>query len=36
VNRELNQRARITSVGQATAEQLAARLAAADAWLQRL
>lgn len=36
VNRELNRRARIGSVGDATAEQLAERLTAADAWLQRL
>jgi superfamily II DNA or RNA helicase len=36
VNRELNRRARIRSVAEATAEELASRLTAADAWLERL
>lgn len=36
VHRELNRRARIATVDAATAEQLTARLAAADAWLERL
>lgn len=36
VNRELNRRARITAVADATAQQLTDRLAAADAWLTRL
>lgn len=36
VHRELNRRARVVSVADATAEQLATRLAAADAWLERL
>lgn len=36
VHRELNRRARVASVADATAQQLAARLAAADAWLERL